>query len=166
MPTITLKKIMPKTQKIIDVDRVRDELEGTLEDVKQDMIKDFEGTVANWSTEVDFEGRKIIRPDELRIIVYPTGPGAEIWGYVNAGTRPHPIYPRAGGVLAFQGGFRAKTRPGSLRSGAGGRSGPTVFSKGVQHPGTEARNFTGQIADKYRPEFARLCHNGLRRALR
>lgn len=166
MPTLAFKKIMPNMQKVLDVDRVKEELESTLEDVKQAMIDDFLGTVENWSTAVDFEGRKFIRPDELRVIVYPTGPGAEIWGYVNAGTRPHMIYPRPGKTLSFKGNYRARTSPGSLRSGNAGSSGPTIFSKGVSHPGTEARGFTGQVAEKYRAEFARLCRNGLRRATR
>lgn len=74
----------------------------------------------------------------------------EIYGYVDEGTKPHEIKPKRAKVLAFGGGaYRPKTKVRVIGSTGGGPSGDTVFSKGVHHPGTEAREFTEVIADKW-----------------
>jgi hypothetical protein len=57
------------------------------------------------------------------------------------------IYPKKeGGVLAFNSKFSAKSRPGRLRAYVGMSAGPVRFSKGVHHPGTEARRFSDLAA--------------------
>lgn len=165
---ILIRAITPKKAKLLDPQRVEQELRSVLNsEVKPDILADFRKTVNGWKTRVDFTARTSITSNAIALNVSPTGEGAKIWGYVNSGTRPHIIRPkRAGGVLAFRGGFRAKTRPGRLSSGAGGSSGRMIFTRQVYHPGTEARNFDELIADANRPKFKRLCENGLKRALR
>ena len=67
---------------------------------------------------------------------------SKIFGYVNDGTRPHTIVPkRPGGVLAFNSRFSPKSRPGSLQARRGFSGPPVRFSRGVRHPGTQARKF-------------------------
>ena len=165
---ILIRAITPKRQVRLDPQVVERELRSVLnDDVKSDLLSDFRKTVNGWKTQVDFTARTFIAFDSIKMTVSPTGDGTKIWGYVNSGTRPHIIRPkRRGGVLAFRGGVRAKTKPGRISSGAGGSSGATVFSREVRHPGTEPRNFDTLIADNNRPKFKRLCENGLRRALR
>lgn len=146
MPAILLRAIKPKRQKLLDPARVRAELQDVMNELKDDILADFEKTTDGWQTQVDFSAR-FYAGDNLRITVSPGGPGAEIWGYVNSGTRPHLI--RAHGrTLAFEVG------------------GETVFTPVVHHPGTKARNFDEMIAAKHRPAFRALAENGLRRALR
>jgi len=69
--------------------------------------------------------------------------------YVDLGTEPHPITPRPSnksGMLVFGSTFKARTKPGVLRTGDGGKSGMTVFTPYVKHPGIkEPRNFEATI---------------------
>ena len=90
----------------------------------------------------------------------------EIYGYVSGGTRPHAIRPkRRGGVLAFKGKYRAKTRPGVLGSFAGGSSGDAVFTQAVQHPGTQARNFDKLIFEKRKIWYNKQMQAAMKRAV-
>lgn len=102
-------------------------------------VEGFERTTATWSKRPTF-AVKITRKG------FTVSTDSPIFGYVDEGTRPHRIMPkRPGGVLRFQSPFRAKTSPGSIGSGSGSTGGDTVFSRGVNHPGTKARNFTETI---------------------
>lgn len=166
MPTVLWRPITPSRQALLDMDRVVEEFSDSLEQIKAALIDDFRGTVASWDTEVDFAGRKYILTDELRVIVYPTGEGAQIWTYVNEGTRPHLIAAKGRKPLRFQTGYRAKTRPGSAASGAGGASGSWRSARQVHHPGTTGRHFEKPIAQKNQAAFRRLAENALRRAVR
>jgi len=85
-----------------------------------------------------------------------------IYGYVNDGTKPHVIRPKKAKRLAFYaGGFVSKTVPNRLqaRTGRVANTNP-VFAQGVQHPGTQARDFTGQVQSR---SEARLLRNLQRR---
>lgn len=67
----------------------------------------------------------------------------EIFGYVDLGTEPHLIFPKkAGGMLAFNTPYSAMTAPiANFNAGTGKSGSNRVYSKGVLHPGTEARDF-------------------------
>lgn len=102
-------------------------------------VEGFEKTTATWSTRPTFV-IKVTRKG------FTVGTDSAVFGYVDEGTRPHRIMPkRPDGVLRFQSPFRAKTRPGSLQSGSGGSGPDTVYSRGVNHPGSKARKFTEQV---------------------
>lgn len=165
---VLFRAITPKRAKLIDPQRVDQELRNVLNnEVKPEIRADFFRTVSTWKTRVNFTATTRISLSQISMTVSPTGAGAKIWNYVNEGTRPHLIRPkRARGVLAFRRGYMAKSKRGAIVSGSGGAFGPTAFSKVVHHPGTEGRDFTTTIANKHRPRFKRLCENGLRRALR
>jgi len=111
---------------------------------------DFAKTTSTWKHNVMFEQKLVVRPDRIEVTVYTTDP---IYGYVNYGTRPHPIYPRNARVLAFPSAFTPKTRPNVIGSGPGGSGGPTVFAAHVNHPGTKPRNFDKIIKAKHEPLF-------------
>lgn len=73
---------------------------------------------------------------------------SQVWNWLDKGTRPHRIEPKKrAGLLRFRTGYVARTRPGSLDSGAGGANGPFVFSRGVNHPGTKPRKWTKKIQE-------------------
>jgi len=86
------------------------------------------------------------------------------WLWTDKGTKPHIIKPKRAKVLAFPSGFAPKSKPNSLRAREGFSGGPTVFSKGVKHPGTKPRNFTPLIEKKYGPKFRTAVNNGFTRA--
>jgi hypothetical protein len=103
--------------------------------------RDFEMYVSNWRTVVKFllsgrNGRQIVTDNE-------------VFGYVDAGTKAHTIRPRRAKTLAFKAVYRAKTKPGKLRSQHGGSSGPMVYSRLSKHPGTKARKIVKLVAEKY-----------------
>jgi len=139
--------------------------------VKPALIKSFENVVANWKSDVGFAARTYVRRDSITVYVFPTGKDKMIWIYVDQGTKPHPIFPKKpGGVLAFQGGtYVPKTLAKPARTVYGGgtvKNPKPVFAKSVQHPGSEARGFTKQIAKDIQPEFKREVENAFRRAAR
>jgi len=83
---------------------------------------------------------------------------SEIYALVNAGSPPHPIYPRKGGFLRFKPGYRPATTPGQLRSRRAYRSGKYVIARSIsdpEHPGFEARNFDELVAKEYDPQFVK-----------
>ena len=102
----------------------------------------LEQTTATWRDKPAFEIQE--NGENERVV----GTDDEIYGYVDDGTRPHVIVAKSGGVLAFGPGAQAKTRPRVISSGSGSRGGATVFRPRVQHPGTEAREFSETIAEQ------------------
>ena len=141
---------------------IRAALETELEAVSKDILLDFELTTATWDHKVKFERQVSVGPKSVDILV---GTDDEIYGYVNNGTRPHVILPKTPhGVLAFPSKHKAKTQPGKETAGAGGSSGPTVFAKGVLHPGTKARKFDRTIAKKWKPRFQKRMEAAMSRA--
>ncbi len=73
------------------------------------------------------------------------GSDSPIFHWVDKGTPSHLIVPVQASILAFQGGYTAKTVPWMFGSGQGGPFGDTVFAKVVWHPGIEPRRFTEQV---------------------
>lgn len=132
--------------------------------VAQEMVKDFEATTATWEHEVKFEAVVDVDPN-VEVLV---GTDDKIYGYVNDGTKPHPIFARRARALSFQwggkGSYRAKTRPKVIGSTPGGPTGPQVARPYVQHPGTDAREFDTTIEKKWRPRFLRLMEKAMAEA--
>ena len=162
---VLVKKVTPARRELLNIANLRSELREAMEELQDGVQADFESTVSTWSTQVGFATRLSVGND-ITMRVTPSGDGAEIWGYVNEGTRAHVIRPRTARALSFRSGYRAKTRPGRIRASSGGPSGSSVFTQQGYHPGTEARDFTGAIADKWKPEFKRIGENAMRRVAR
>lgn len=122
------------------------------------MKKDLDKTVATWDTPVKFQLRTKKRGNVLTMDVKPkSGKGAEVFSYVDLGTKgPYPI-PKAGNTnaktLHFQwggkGSYKAKTKPRVLGSTGGGSTGPMVSFKRVMHPGIKPRKFSETIARRW-----------------
>jgi hypothetical protein len=130
-------------------------------DVKPALIKSHNLVVANWKHKPKFQTRKDIRPNKITMSVFPVGDNAEIYTFVDQGTRPHVIKAKNAPRLVFQTGYKPKTlaRPARTVSGGGVATGPTVFAKQVQHPGSEAREFSETIAEDIKPDFKRTIEN-------
>lgn len=142
---------------LVEFDRV---VENALEETAQAIYADYQVTMQTWTKRAEF----VIKP----------GPGYsrdiytenEIYGYVSGGTRPHTIRAKNAPVLAFQGGYKAKTTPQKIKSGAGGPFGPTVFAVEVDHPGTEARNFEEVIGNKWDKQWPKQLDRAIAAGMR
>lgn len=136
----SLTKYFGTTGKVIDSAKLRKLIGKTLDDVAKRAKKEYQKTTETWDGHPDFVTTK--DGDFTRIV----GTESEVYGYVDHGTRPHPIRARAAPNLAFQVGFTPKTSPNVVGSAGGGSYGNFVYAKEVQHPGTEPRNFSKNIA--------------------
>jgi hypothetical protein len=136
------------------------------------LMKQFhELVVRDWDHRPSFVIGYNVTPDRIFVRVYPRGANAKLWRYVDEGTKPHDIYPRArGGRLKFQTGYSPRTAAtAKFNVGTGSSIGGWASKKTgepVHHPGTEAREFTKTIQDEMKPLFERLIENAFRRALR
>jgi hypothetical protein len=95
-----------------------------------------------WSSEISSGGNIVLT-------LKPSGPGAKLWTWVSAGTRPHSIDPRRRKVMSFNSNPGRKTGPaGTGRFGmTRAPSGEDVFAHHVDHPGIEARAFEVDVVD-------------------
>lgn len=151
----------------LDRGAMRREFEQGLVEVGNILRQDFESTAEHWENKPDFQVVTAFRGNRLEVNVYTENP---VYIMLNNGVLPHTIEPiDADGVLAFHEGYTAKTDPGIVRLGEtfvsqfgglgmglegslrsvqdheGGESGGMVFTKEVEHPGVEARNFDIRI---------------------
>jgi len=159
-------KLIAITPKPLRVKQMEAVILKNMQKMAREIKKDFAKTTATWDTNVQFQyrtkppakpmtGRAQI---DIQVGPKPGTKGAEIYGYVDKGTRgPYPI-PKAGNTraktLIFQwggkGSYKAKTKPRVLGSTGGGPSGPIIHRKRVMHPGIKhPRKFTETIARRW-----------------
>lgn len=156
---IRLKVIKPSG---INEKAMLDELTKEMKGIGEGIAKDFEATTKTWEHKPKFSRELQSGPTRIRAYVWTID---EIYGYVNSGTKPHRIVPKRSRVLSFPGGqYRAKTSPGVIGSSSGGSSGGQVFSRGVRHPGTKARDFEGTIEKKWHGLFQKRMSAAMERA--
>jgi hypothetical protein len=136
-----IKVIVPKDL-AIDQKRLNRAIENGLDASAQAAKADFDVTTQTWKTDVTFSIKK--RNKARRVTT-----SNRIYGYVNDGTRPHIIRPKRARVLTFLTPYRAKTKPRKIRSGRGGVGNTIIYTKIVQHPGTQAREFDKTIQEKW-----------------
>lgn len=115
---------------------------------------DFEVTQQTWKNKASFQ---IERGPNYRA-VFTTD---KIYTIVTRGARPHVIVPRRTRVLRFMSKFRAKTRPGAIRSNAGMVGGNPIYARRVHHPGHAPRDFDKTIARKWSKEFPAIMQRAL-----
>lgn len=147
----------------------RKQLERAMDNqVKPALVKSHQLIVANWQHKPDFQGRKVVRPDSISVTVFPVGEYADIWKFVDQGTKPHEIKPVRAKLLRFRTGYQPRTlaRPARTVPAGGIATGDVVVAKTVHHPGTEAREFTRTIAEDIKPDFNRIIDNVFRNVSR
>lgn len=157
MSALVYKVIKPSRLK---EDALRLTLLNEIRKVGTQIKADFEKTTASWDHKVAFE-EQVSLAGGPQVEIYTTD---KIYGYVDQGTRPHAIRPVRAKALRFQSGYKAKTAPGVIGSGAGGPFGDTVFSKGVQHPGNAPRGFSKEIEKIWTPRFKRAMEKAMSQA--
>jgi hypothetical protein len=127
-------------------------------DVAGEAKTDFEKTVETWKNKPKF------RIDE-RSRSYTVATDDEVYHFVDKGTKPHPIDPVNASMLAFRGGYQAKTTPRVIASRSGGASGPVIYTSHVDHPGTKARNFSKLIHEKWQKKVAGYVRERLKQGI-
>lgn len=160
--------MIPISPKKLQKKWFRLEMLNALRKVGREMRNDLNATTRTWEKPVAFDFEISLTRSEAKVRVNPKdgGRGAEIWSMLDKGTEAHTIRAKNAEFLAFSSDYKAKTRPGEFASFAGGSSGETVFAKEVQHPGTEPRDWSVDLAAKYKPRFYELSNEALRRAVR
>jgi hypothetical protein len=167
MGVVLVKLIKPKRFKDDEVKRI---LRNAVRRAGTQVVNDFKLTTATWDHMVEW----IVRTHISQTL---PSPSIEVWTedpiyrYVDEGTKPHPIF--AGiytgksdkKALSFPSAFAPKTKPRVLGSGAGMKGGPLTVVPYVQHPGTEAREFSKMIVEKRTPWFKREMEDALREAV-
>jgi len=157
---IQMKAIRPGR---LNVQTILKEIETQLQIEGRYIEGEFRKTTATWTNKPAFETLTDTTGGNLTVLV---GTDNEIYKFVDEGTRPHRIVPKASnrsGRLFFQSGYVAKTTPGIIGSRAGGKFGNVVVARAVNHPGTQARGFTKQIEAKTRNRFKRNMQEAMRR---
>ncbi len=118
--------------------------------------KDFDGIVEPWKgAKPVFQLAYYLDQEGFKLVVRVMGPdeGRKKFWYLNNGTRAHTIRAKPGGRLAFPSIYNAGSTPGKIRTYPASSGGDTIFTPEVQHPGTEARDFTGTIAKDHEKPF-------------
>lgn len=154
----TLKPIKPKGRSTA-FDKLPGAVRKGMRDAAEAVKADFEKTTQGWKHEVEFT---IEEAGDYDLIVSTDD---QIWSWTDEGTDPHTIAPRHAKRLRFATGGAPKTRVGSIISGAGARGSTVVFRGAVRHPGTKARDFSGQIAKKWRRGVAPFIRAAIEEAL-
>ena len=147
---------------------MRKAIRGAGVDEGQDLEKSYELTVAPWEGEKpSFKPKVSTAGGNLSVKVGPTGnkEGVKKWGILNAGSPAHTIDVVRADKLAFQtDGFKAKTKPGKLKSGSGSKaSGAFTFVESVNHPGFKARGWGITIARQNKKRFPKRVSTAIRK---
>lgn len=158
-PKIGIQAIVPK--QTFTSKSFKEALIRALDKTSNQLVAEFKKTTRTWLTVVEFYATK--RVEASGMLYISIGTNSNIYRYVAEGTKPHVIRPKKSRALAYSSGYRPKTRVGRISGNAGGAFGDTVFSKEVQHPGTQGRRFAQLIASKHRNLLQKNVNDELRK---
>lgn len=156
MPQIKLIAIKVKKDHL-SPKRYKQALESAKDEAEIGVLDDYKKTTRTWTHQPKFY--TVRARDTLTVFT-----DDKIYEYVSEGTKPHLIFPKRGKSLRFSANSKAKTRPRVITSSQGSRSGKVVFSKGVIHPGTTAREFHRIIAEKWIKKYPPIVNRHLKTA--
>lgn len=132
-----------------------------------DLQDDFENVSERWEHRVKFTQDWSESPHSYEVIIRPTGENKKIFGYVDQGTKPHLIQPlNPVGKLKFRTGYSPRTAyRGQTNVGTGQAYGGWVNKTVVNHPGSKAREFSGQILEDLSPTLEQRVTKALKEVL-
>jgi hypothetical protein len=142
-----------------------DEFKKGMDATADEMLKEFKKTTKTWQHKVDFETIKDTTGGSMAVLV---GTDDEIYGYVEQGTKPHkiPKTPNPAKRLAFVWGGKGSYRPATSPKWIGSRnasvSGTLRRPLQVDHPGTQAREFSAVIEKWEKPRYIRRMEQHLK----
>lgn len=138
--------------------------------IVNEMYQYHRDVVARWEHKVRFQTQVSVQPTLISGTIIPTGRNAEIWTFVDAGTKgpyPIPTFANPAVTLKFRTAYSARTAPiAKFNVGSGRAVGPWRSAKQVQHPGIEAREFSKKSIEDMTPPFRRRIENVFRRVSR
>lgn len=145
------KPVLPNLEKIIAQELAKEQ---------KAILREYQSTTRTWANKPEFE---VDEESEGAVI----GTDNPIYGYVDHGTKPHVIRPkRAKKLHFFASGFVSKTVPRRLNPRAGRKATKAeTFSSGVQHPGTEGREFSKIIRERSTARFWRNLQKRIKQEL-
>jgi len=106
-----------------------------IDEVRERLLNDLEEITRHWRTPTKFEIDYEIKGTTFLIVIRCSNP---VFNYLDQGTQPHLITPVNAKVLRFV------------------VDGRVIYTREVQHPGTEAREWTAQIALAVSDDMPRL----------
>ena len=142
----------------LKVDKVRLNILNELRAEGRVIKKEFDKTTATWKgAKPTFEIAVGLTGTDAIVIIGPAGSteGSQKWIWLNDGTRPHVIKAKNAPNLVFRTGFTAKTKVRTFSSSVGSSSPPWRSTKQVNHPGIEARDWTGEIVKRRQKKFTK-----------
>lgn len=145
--------ILPKGL-VFNASKLARAIENTLEGAAKDVKVDFGVTTQTWKVRPAFTieretGRRIVATDD------------DIYGFVDEGTPPHVITAHGPGGLVFGMPSSPKTSVRVIGSKAGSRGSTIVRTHQVHHPGTEARAFSDEIAEKWDKQLPTIMQRSI-----
>lgn len=155
------KTILARQKKFADA-----EVSQELRDTGLEMRTSHQHVVSEWQHKPTFKA-EISESKYLKTVTIKVkGDAANIWTFVDKGTKPHEIAAKNVPFLKFQTGYSARTAPvAKFNQGTGQSFGPWVAKAVVQHPGTEARKFTETILKELSPPIEERIQAAVKRGL-
>lgn len=133
------------------------------------VIPEFDKVTTGWQGERPVWVQKFtVGADWIMNFITPDDPnskGAQKWLWLDEGTPPHTITPtKPGGMLVFPMFYEAGSRPNILSTTAGREFGRLTFTRSVNHPGIEPRNWTETLAILLTESYYQRAEEGLKLA--
>jgi hypothetical protein len=123
----------------------------------------FRKTTEGWQNPPEWTRRQTVTSHSIAMAVFASGNNADQYRLVNNGAPPHSIQPRQqGGMLHFQPGYHASTKPRVLASGAFSRFGNYISTMSVDHPGFEPRDFDQTVAETHYDDFVQDMQDAMK----
>ena len=149
--------------------RIRNNCEVALYVTADEIAGDFRQVTARWSHKPKFARIRTANKNIISVTIEPDGKNAQIFKWVDQGTKGPYLIPKFGPMLpgqrlTFRSGYSARTQPrGKYNQGSGQASGAWVSKERVIHPGIKAREFTQTIAEDALPILVQNERLALRR---
>ena len=141
-----------KIPKALDTAAMQAEMLKALKSSAKQLLAAHEQVVSTWNPPAKFILHTETSRLQWTLWVYTLD---DRYRWTDKGTKPHQIRAKTPSGLIFKTGYKAKSKVGGLSPvvGGGRSSGPWIRKQVVNHPGTKARDFTGQIKKRYDPLF-------------
>ena len=154
--TLTIKILKRPKDPRLEMDLVRRDIISQLQPVARQHVSHRAAIVSGWqdSHRPEFESRVFATEKQVTLTVHIKNAGKslgkyggtvkDLWGWINTGTKAHPIVPRFATVLRF-------VVDGAVR-----------FSRGVPHPGTVGQRHDDKINERLKPSFLAGVDRGVK----
>lgn len=156
MPILRMKAIVP--QHLPSTADYTNAIYKAFNDTVNLIERDMQSTTRTWTHKPQFRIVIGTRGKDLRATIGTDDP---IYQYVDHGTKAHKIRAKRSKYLAFQSGYKAKTRVGIIGSQEGGAFGDTQIAKEVNHPGFPGRKFIATIRKRREVTMRQNIEHGI-----